>query len=143
LINANEDQQAYTLLWQELVGNNATQFFLFIVFVAIECSNCANLTSASRMVYAFARDDAIPFSSFLYKMDPELGCPLRAIWFCTVVSFILALPSLVNNSVLSALFSLTVLGCVLIFAWTYWLISARHWFKGAINILDNSQENEV
>jgi amino acid transporter len=202
LINANEDQQAYTLLWQELVGNNATQFFLFIVFVAIECSNCANLTSASRMVYAFARDDAIPFSSFLYKMDPEFGCPLRAIWFCTVVSFILALPSLVNNSVLSALFSLTAtglyasymipillrvtvardtfqpaefnlgmwsipcgclsvawcilmvivlclpevapvetsnlnysplaLGCVLIFAWTYWLISARYWFKGAI-----------
>lgn len=76
LINASADQQAYTLLWQSIVGNSATLFFLVIVFVAIECSNCANLTSASRMVYAFARDKALPGSSYLYVMDKTCGCPL-------------------------------------------------------------------
>ena len=43
-------QEAYTILWQQLVGTGPTIFFLVILFVGIECSNCANLTSASRMV---------------------------------------------------------------------------------------------
>ena len=43
-------QQAYTLLWLQTVGFNPTIFFLFITLVAIQCSNCANLTSAARMV---------------------------------------------------------------------------------------------
>lgn len=76
LINASADQQAYTLLWQSTVGNNATMLFLAIVFVAIECSNCANLTSASRMVFAFARDQALPGSKYVYMMDKTCGCPL-------------------------------------------------------------------
>lgn len=209
LINANTNQQAYTLLWQETVGDKATMFFLFIVFVAIECSNCANLTSASRMVFAFARDDAIPGATYLHHMDKTYGCPLRAIWFCAFVSFLLGLPGLVNSDVLGALFSLTAtglyasymipillritvakdtfvpaefnlgawavpmgwisvawcllmvivlclpetgpvaasnfnysplaLGGILIFAWIYWAVSARHWFKGAkINVTDNN-----
>eukprot|EP01038_Epipyxis_sp_PR26KG_P005708 gene5708-7878_t len=201
LTQNNSDQQAYTLLWQQVVGNDATIFFLVIVFVGIECSNCANLTSASRMIYSFARDDALPFSSYWYHMDKEYGCPLRSIWLCTLIAFLLGMPGLVNQSVLSALFSLTatglyasymipillrvtvsrnsfvpaefnlgifsipvgifstlwcmlmvivlclptngpvslsnmnyspiVLGGILIFAWTWWAVSARHWFKGA------------
>lgn len=50
LINLNADTQAYTVLWQQTVGDGPCMFFLLIVFVAVECSNCANLTSASRMV---------------------------------------------------------------------------------------------
>jgi amino acid transporter len=211
LINSSTNQQAYTLLWQSTVGNRATMFFLFIVFVAIECSNCANLTSASRMIYAFARDQALPGSSYLYVMDKSCGCPLRAIWLAVIISFLLGVPGLANSSVLSALFSLTAtglyasymipillrvtvardtfqpaefnlgawsipmgwfsvcwcilmiiilclpetspvsisnlnysplaLGSILIFAWVYWLVSARFWFKGALNtsiVGDNS-----
>lgn len=110
LVNADADQQAYTLLWTETVGKQATTFFLFICFIAIECSNCANLTSASRMVFAFARDEAIPWSSYLYYMHSKYNCPYRAIWVCTIASFLLGIPSLANSSVLSALFSLTATG---------------------------------
>jgi amino acid transporter len=198
------NQQAYTLLWQSTVGDQATMFFLLIVFVAVECSNSANLTSASRMVYAFARDKAFPGSQYMYVMDRTLGCPLRAIWFCVFFSFLLGVPGLANDSVLSALFSLTAtglylsylipiflrvtvakdsfepaefnlgawsipmgwfsvcwcvlmviilclpetapvttsnlnysplaLGGILILAWGYWILSARFWFKGALNV---------
>lgn len=101
---------AYTLLWQQTVGNNATIFFLGIVFIAVECSNCANLTSACRMVYAFSRDKALPASSYFYHLDPKTKTPVRAIWFCVVVAFILGIPGLTNETVLSALFSLTATG---------------------------------
>ena len=43
-------------------------------------------------------------------MNKELGCPLRAIWVCVVIAFILGLPGLINSSALSALFSLTATG---------------------------------
>jgi amino acid transporter len=104
------NQQAYTVLWQETVGNRATIFFLAIVFVGIECSNCANLTSASRMVYSFARDGAVPFSSYFYSMDKYLCCPLRSIWFCVLFAFILGVPGLGDSAVLGALFSMTATG---------------------------------
>jgi len=193
-------QEAYTILWQQTVGKSATIFFLIIVFVAVECSNCANLTSACRMVYSFARDGAIP--SFLYHLDDRFHCPLRSIWFCVLAAFILGIPGLDNTTVLGALFSLTAtglyssylipillritisrdtfetkefslgqysipfgifsvgwclimiavlcmpeanpmddiqtlnysgiaLGGIIFFAYGYWVVSARHWFKGA------------
>jgi amino acid transporter len=54
---------------------------LCITLVAIECSNCANLTSAARMVYAFSRDGALPCSGYWYHIDKERGArsnPFRA-----------------------------------------------------------------
>jgi amino acid transporter len=50
LTDRNNDVGAATLLWQDTVGDRLTLFFQVITFVGIECSNCANLTSCSRMV---------------------------------------------------------------------------------------------
>ena len=41
---------AATTLWLQLMGVPLTVLCNVITFVAIECSNCANLTSAARMV---------------------------------------------------------------------------------------------
>jgi len=101
---------SYVTIWQSAVGTNGTIVFLIITLVAIECSNCANLTSASRMMYSFARDNALPFSSFLYYMDPKLGSPVRSIFTCAIISFALGLPGLGNPAALAALFSLTATG---------------------------------
>jgi len=37
--------------WRQLLGVPLTVFLNVIIFVAIECSNCANLTSCARMVW--------------------------------------------------------------------------------------------
>lgn len=78
-----------TSYWQSSVGDSATLVFLIITLVAIECSNCANLTSAARMVYAFSRDNALPFSRTWYNIDKNLGAPVRAVWMSTTVAFIM------------------------------------------------------
>ena len=49
-ISTVTSDRAYTVLWLQTVGPGLTIFFEIITFVAIECSNSANLTSASRMV---------------------------------------------------------------------------------------------
>ena len=114
VLSADDDgvglQAAYTMVWLAAVGKQPTIFFLVITLVAIECSNCANLTSAARMVYSFSRDGALPLSSWWYKIDDLRGGPTRAIWLSLVVAFLFGVPGLVNSSVLSALFSLTATG---------------------------------
>ena len=115
LPNINDDMkkegnEAYTLLWEQTVGKEVTIFFLVIVFVAIEFSNCANLTSAARMVYSFSRDGALPFSELWYHVDAYTGTPARAIWLSLFIAYVLCLPGLWNSEALAALFSLTATG---------------------------------
>lgn len=102
--------QAYTLLWQQTVGTQGAVAFLVITIVAIECSNCANLTSAARMVYSMSRDGALPLSRHWYHIDPNLGGPVRAIWVSLAIAFLLGVPGLTNKTILGALFSLTATG---------------------------------
>jgi amino acid transporter len=40
----------------------------------------ASITSTSRMIYAFARDGGLPFSSRLRRVSPRWGTPVAAIW---------------------------------------------------------------
>ena len=57
-----------------------------------------------------SRDGAIPLSRVWYHMDHRVGGPVRAIWLCVVLAFILGTPGLTNPTVLGALFSLTATG---------------------------------
>ena len=76
-------------MWLETVGPKITIFLEVITFVAIECSNCANLTSASRMIYSLARDGALPFPTFFHNMSTTIGGPVRSIWLAVTLAFIL------------------------------------------------------
>jgi hypothetical protein len=53
LVDPENPYGAATELWLQTVGPKLTVFFQIVTLVAIECSNCANLTSASRMVSFF------------------------------------------------------------------------------------------
>src|SRR5262249_50203953 len=46
----------------------------------------ATLTSASRMMYAFARDGGLPFSRLLRRVSPTRRCPSVAIWTVAAVA---------------------------------------------------------
>lgn len=71
-----QGREAYTELWLQSVGYTGTVIFLFIVLIAVEFSNCANLTSAARCIYAFSRDNALPCSDIWYYVDNETESPV-------------------------------------------------------------------
>jgi len=64
-----------------------------IVLVQYLCGLAA-LTSASRMVFAFARDGGLPLSPWLSKVDPATGCPAIAVWVAALsgAAFTLLVP---------------------------------------------------
>ncbi|KAI9719407.1 MAG: hypothetical protein M1812_003478 [Candelaria pacifica] len=101
----------------------ATNTMSGIIILALLSAIIAEIATASRQVWSFARDKGLPYSSFLAKVDPRLPIPLNAI----IVSFICGVGfSLVNLGsavALNAIVSLTTsallssyvlsIGCIL------------------------------
>ncbi len=68
------------------------------------------LTALSRQVWAFARDNGLPFASFVKVVDKRLKVPIRAVFFASSVGLILGCLCLAGSAASNALFSLCVSG---------------------------------
>ncbi|THG93276.1 hypothetical protein EW026_g7921 [Hermanssonia centrifuga] len=64
--------------------------------------------AASRQSYAFARDGALPFSRWLYRMNGFTKTPVNTVWFCCVFAILLGLLAFAGTSAINAVFSLSV-----------------------------------
>ncbi|KAG9242522.1 amino acid/polyamine transporter I [Calycina marina] len=56
----------------------------FLVVITVGCAN-ALLAEGSRSLYAFARDNGLPFSSIIRRIEPKHQIPVVAIVVCTIV----------------------------------------------------------
>ncbi|RSH91639.1 GABA-specific high-affinity permease [Saitozyma podzolica] len=68
---------------------------------------------SSRQAFAFARDGALPFSKFFYKVDSWTGTPVRTVWLvvgCAMPLGLLCFADPVNYSAINAIFTLAILG---------------------------------
>jgi amino acid transporter len=63
------------------------------LFVANYLCGLACLTSASRMMFAFARDGGLPLSRVLRQVHPRHRTPVAAIWVSGVLAFLVTLYS--------------------------------------------------
>ncbi|CAL9729837.1 GABA-specific permease [Monosporozyma unispora] len=68
------------------------------------------VTSTSRQIYAFSRDEGLPFSHYLKKVGKTYPVPFNAVIFACIISLILGLLCLIDDAAASALFSLNVAG---------------------------------
>ncbi|KAF7372816.1 APC amino acid permease [Mycena sanguinolenta] len=69
----------------------------------------ANLTlAASRQTFAFARDGALPFSFWIYRMNKFSATPINAVWVVTAVAFILTLLVFAGPTAITTIFSLPI-----------------------------------
>ena len=65
-----------------------TVLYLGILIAQLLCG-LATVTSASRMLFAFSRDDGMPFGSrALSSVSPKYRTPVTAIWTATVISIL-------------------------------------------------------
>ncbi|KAM3420290.1 hypothetical protein BST61_g3575 [Cercospora zeina] len=88
------------------------------------CSAISNVATASRQMFAFARDHGLPFASILSYVQPGLDIPLNAVLVCFVCTVLLSLISLGSSVTFNAILSigvvalltsyLTSMGCILL-----------------------------
>lgn len=99
---------------------------LFGVLVAQYICGLATVTSASRMMYAFARDGGLPWSSFLKRVCTRHLTPVTAIWATVLcsVGFTLYTPVYSTITVVSVI--LLYLSYIVPVALGFWLYG-RSW----------------
>jgi amino acid transporter len=72
-----------------------------LVLGAVWLCGLATLTSASRMVYAFARDGGLPFSKRLARVSQKHQTPSNAIWMLSLVALVMAASVKLYSAVVS------------------------------------------
>lgn len=70
----------------------------------------ASVTANSRMIYAFSRDGALPFSHIWHRINPNTRTPTNAVWLAALGALALGLPYLINVTAYAAVTSIAVIG---------------------------------
>jgi amino acid transporter len=73
------------LIGQSPMPNGLKALLIIGILVANFIGGVAALTAAARMLFAFARDWALPYSDRLNDVDPDYGVPAVATWVCAVL----------------------------------------------------------
>jgi amino acid transporter len=89
---------AVTYIWTESLGEGWAEFLLLIAVVAQFFCGTASVTSASRMMFAFSRDGAIP-GSRIWRRVSSRRVPVYAVTAIVVLSWVLMIPTLANAAV--------------------------------------------
>ncbi|KAJ3096382.1 hypothetical protein HK100_005585 [Physocladia obscura] len=96
------------ILFQNIGKNGAIVILVFIILVS-NFIGISALQANSRMVFAFARDGGLPFSSFFGKMNSKLNVPVNAVWVIIIISIIMGLLNLASAVAVNAIFSLATI----------------------------------
>ena len=70
----------------------------------------SSVAANSRMIWAFARDGALPGSALWHRVDPRTRTPTNAVWLAAGGAFCLGLPYLWNATAYAAVTSIAVIG---------------------------------
>jgi amino acid transporter len=86
---------AVQYIWQTAMGDKWAEFLLVIACMAQFFCGLASVTSASRMMFAFSRDGAVPGHQLWRKVSHD-RVPVNSVWAICVLSWALMLPTLKN-----------------------------------------------
>jgi amino acid transporter len=89
---------AVVYIWTTALGETWAEFLLLIAIVGQFFCGTASVTSASRMMFAFSRDGAVPLSGLWRKVSGN-RVPVNAVIAIAALSWALMLPTLANDVV--------------------------------------------
>jgi amino acid transporter len=87
---------AVAYIWTTSLGQAWAEFLLFIAVVAQLFCGTASVTSASRMLFAFSRDGAVP-GWRLWRRVSKRSVPVYAVAAIATLSWALMIPTLANG----------------------------------------------
>ncbi|MEU7057416.1 amino acid permease [Streptomyces sp. NPDC046197] len=97
------------ILLDGLGPDGASVLLLVVVVAQLFCGN-AEVAAASRMVFAFSRDKALPGSGLWRRVSSRTQTPVAAVWLSVAVACLLALPSLYSTTAYGAVTAINVIG---------------------------------
>jgi amino acid transporter len=82
-----------TYIWQTSMSTHWAEFLLFIAVVAQVFCTIASTTSASRMMFAFSRDRAVPGHQLWKRVSKVDRIPIYTVWAIVILAFLTPLPA--------------------------------------------------
>lgn len=98
-----------TQVFLDGVGYKWTVVFTVIIMGAMFFSGSALTLGSSRMVYAFARDGAMPFSRWLSVINKSTQTPIYAVWANIIFAGVVGLLYIVNTTAFNAIVSINTI----------------------------------
>jgi amino acid transporter len=102
-------------IWTTSLGSAWAEFLLLIAVVAQFFCGTASITSASRMMFAFSRDRAVPGAA-LWRRVARNRVPVNAVLAIGVLSWLIMVPSLFSLVAYLVATSIAVIGLNIAFA---------------------------
>ncbi|ROW10900.1 hypothetical protein VPNG_05362 [Cytospora leucostoma] len=120
--------QPMAQIYYDALGKHGAMGFIAFLFIVQYLMGISITVAASRQMWAFSRDGALPFSSFFRPISKTFGyIPFRTVWGAVFAAIILGLLCLIASAAASALFSLAVAGNNL--AWLVPIFSRAVWSR--------------
>jgi len=91
-------------------SNTAATIMTCLILFLLAASGSGGMATASRLLWSFARDNAVPFSSYISRVHPTTGLPLYSILVSAIIAFLLALINIGSTAAFNAIISMVVAG---------------------------------
>jgi len=89
-----------TYIWQHAMSTKWAEALLIVACVAQFFCGAASVTAASRMMFAFSRDGAVPGGRSLFRrVSARTRVPVYAVCAIAILSWALMLPTLANGAI--------------------------------------------
>ncbi|KAL8822278.1 MAG: hypothetical protein Q9191_006981 [Dirinaria sp. TL-2023a] len=96
------------LFYNVTKSHAGTNVMVAIIIITLVAAVIAEIATASRQVWSFARDKGFPFSPFLRKVSRNTFIPLNAVWVSFAFGVLISLLNLGSTVALNAIVSLTI-----------------------------------
>ncbi len=91
-------------------GRTIGLLLILVVIGAQFFCGMSSITANSRMIYAFSRDGAVPFSSYWHHVNPKRRIPVHSAWFGAIGAFVLSFWYIWSPVAYFAVVSIAVIG---------------------------------
>lgn len=107
-VNTATGQPVAQIFIDAIGSGGATALLLVVIVAQLFCGNAA-VAAASRMIFAFSRDGALP-GSRRWRTVSASGTPVAAVWLAVAIALVLVVPSLFSSVAYGAVTSINVIG---------------------------------
>ncbi|KAG7087578.1 hypothetical protein E1B28_013532 [Marasmius oreades] len=112
---ADSDQPMATIFFNSFGQKGTLVLWAFVVVVQYMMGS-SMLLAASRQTFAFSRDHALPFSNWLYRMNPYTKTPVNTVIFDATGALALGLLIFAGDSATNAIFSVSIVAPYIAYA---------------------------
>ena len=108
-ILASPVAQPVAQIFYNVMGTAGGVFFTVAAFIILNFTGITAIQAGARTVWAYSRDEMLPFSSTWYKINPTTQTPLYSVWIFVVICVVINLVGLGSYTAISAIFNLTAI----------------------------------